>query len=70
MQSEIKHFNIRVYALIFDGHGNVLLSDEVQLNNRMSKFPGGGLEFGEGTLECQPNMNNLIGPGFPFTAQE
>jgi 8-oxo-dGTP diphosphatase len=52
MQNQIKHFNIRVYALIFDKDGKVLLSDELQLNKRMSKFPGGGLEFGEGTLEC------------------
>jgi ADP-ribose pyrophosphatase YjhB (NUDIX family) len=29
-----------------------LLSDELQLDTRMSKFPGGGLQFGEGTLEC------------------
>jgi 8-oxo-dGTP diphosphatase len=52
MQNEIKHFNIRIYALIFDRKGKVLLSDEFQLNKRMSKFPGGGLEFGEGTIEC------------------
>jgi 8-oxo-dGTP diphosphatase len=52
MQSELKHFNIRVYALIFKSPGIVMLSDEVQLNTRMSKFPGGGLHFGEGTLEC------------------
>jgi len=52
MKSEIKHFNIRVYALIFDGPGKILLSDEFQLNTKMSKFPGGGLQFGEGTLEC------------------
>jgi 8-oxo-dGTP diphosphatase len=52
MQTEIKYFNIRVYALIFDDLGKVLLSDEFQLNTRMSKFPGGGLQFGEGTLEC------------------
>jgi len=52
MQSEIKHFNIRVYALILDGRGKILLSDEFQQNTRMCKFPGGGLQFGEGTLEC------------------
>lgn len=52
MQNKINHFNIRVYALIFDSQGRILLSDEVQLDTRMSKFPGGGLQFGEGTLEC------------------
>src|SRR5664279_6134631 len=52
MKSEIKHFNIRVYALILDGRGKILLSDEFQQNTRMCKFPGGGLQFGEGTLQC------------------
>jgi 8-oxo-dGTP diphosphatase len=52
VESEIKHFNIRVYALIFADARRVLLSDELQLNTRMSKFPGGGLQFGEGTLDC------------------
>lgn len=50
---ELRHFNIRVYALIFDSDSHrVLLSDEFQLGQRMTKFPGGGLHFGEGTLEC------------------
>jgi 8-oxo-dGTP diphosphatase len=52
MKNEIRHFNIRVYALIFKAPGMILLSDEVQLNTRMTKFPGGGLQFGEGTLDC------------------
>jgi len=52
MQNEIKQFNIRVYALILDGCGKILLSDEFQQNRRMCKFPGGGLQFGEGTIEC------------------
>ena len=52
MENEIKHFNIRVYALIFDGNGKILLSDEFMLNTRMCKFPGGGLQFGEGIHDC------------------
>ena len=52
MDSEIRHFNIRVYALIFDGLGKILLSDEYMQNTRMCKFPGGGLQFGEGTHDC------------------
>ena len=49
----ISQFNIRVYALIFNTNNNaVLISDEFHLNMRMTKFPGGGLDFGEGTLEC------------------
>jgi len=52
MESEIRHFNIRVYALIFDDSGKILLSDEYMQNTRMCKFPGGGLQFGEGTHAC------------------
>ncbi len=44
---------IRVYALILDPSGEyVLLSDEFQMGMKMIKFPGGGLKFGEGTLDC------------------
>ena len=44
-------FNIRVYGiLIKDQH--VLITDELIRGNRMTKFPGGGLEFGEGISEC------------------
>jgi 8-oxo-dGTP diphosphatase len=48
----IEHFNIRVYALIINENNEVLLADEVFRNTRMTKFPGGGLQFGEGTLDC------------------
>ena len=52
MNQEKKGFNIRVYGLIINSHNQVLLSDEFQLGMKMTKFPGGGLEFGEGTIEC------------------
>ena len=52
MSSTLKHFNIRVYAIILDGNDNILLSDEFRMNMRMTKFPGGGLQLGEGTLDC------------------
>lgn len=45
-------FIIRVYALIINANHEILLTDEFQLNTKMTKFPGGGLEFGEGTHEC------------------
>ena len=45
-------FTIRVYGLIFNERKEILLSDEFQLNTKMTKFPGGGLEFGEGTISC------------------
>jgi ADP-ribose pyrophosphatase YjhB (NUDIX family) len=48
---DIRHFNLRVYALIIqDGH--ILLSDEYVHSMKMTKFPGGGLFFGEGPADC------------------
>ncbi len=32
--------------------GRVLVSDEFIRGNQYTKFPGGGLEFGEGTRDC------------------
>lgn len=45
-------FIIRVYALIINDKNEVLLSDEFMNDMLMTKFPGGGLEFGEGTIDC------------------
>jgi ADP-ribose pyrophosphatase YjhB (NUDIX family) len=45
-------FNIRVYGLFVNKEDEVLLTDEFQLNTKMTKFPGGGLQFGEGTIDC------------------
>jgi len=44
-------FNVRVYG-IFIKNGKVLLSDERLKSFEFTKFPGGGLEFGEGTVDC------------------
>jgi 8-oxo-dGTP diphosphatase len=44
-------FNIRVYGILIQNQ-QVLITDEVIRGNRMTKFPGGGLEFGEGLSEC------------------
>ncbi len=41
-------FLIRVYGLVINEKDEILLSDEFELNMKMTKFPGGGLEFGEG----------------------
>jgi len=44
-------FNIRVYGILL--HNNsVLVSDEIIKGKFYTKFPGGGLEFGEGTRDC------------------
>lgn len=46
------NFNIRVYGILFDKNKRVLVSDEFIRGNYFTKFPGGGLEFGEGTRDC------------------
>ena len=43
-------FNIRVYGLLLK-EGHVLVADELIKGHRITKFPGGGLEFGEGTKD-------------------
>jgi 8-oxo-dGTP diphosphatase len=44
-------FNIRVYGILI--HENKLLvTDEEHAGISLTKLPGGGLEFGEGTIEC------------------
>lgn len=45
-------FNIRVYGILIDEDKNVLVSDELIRGNRYTKFCGGGLEHGEGTINC------------------
>jgi 8-oxo-dGTP pyrophosphatase MutT (NUDIX family) len=47
----IDRFNIRVYGLVTD-HQRILVTDEFRLGIFMTKFPGGGLQFGEGTVDC------------------
>jgi ADP-ribose pyrophosphatase YjhB (NUDIX family) len=45
-------FNIRVYGILVNNQFQVLVSDEFIRGNYYTKFPGGGLEFGEGTRDC------------------
>ncbi|MDB5230235.1 MAG: hydrolase [Chitinophagaceae bacterium] len=45
-------FNIRVYGILMDEKKRVLVSDEFIRGDYFTKFPGGGLEFGEGTRDC------------------
>lgn len=52
MNKEIKKFNLRVYGLLIKDKTEILLSDEYVLDTYMTKFPGGGLEFGEGPEDC------------------
>ena len=45
-------FNIRVYGVLINDKKEVLVSDEFIRGNYYTKFPGGGLEYGEGTRDC------------------
>jgi 8-oxo-dGTP diphosphatase len=45
-------FNIRVYGILLDENKRVLVSDEFIRGHYYTKFPGGGLELGEGTRDC------------------
>jgi len=49
---EITKFNIRIYTLIVNENLEILITDEFYLNFHITKFPGGGLEFGESTIQC------------------
>ncbi len=49
---EIDKFNIRVYGILINSNNLVLVCDEVVKGMHITKFPGGGLEFGEGTIDC------------------
>ncbi len=61
-------FNVRVYGLLINDRRQVLVSDEYIRSNYYTKFPGGGLEFGEGTRDClkrefmeEMNLNVAVG---------
>jgi len=44
--------SIRVYGILINEQRQVLVSDEYIRGNYFTKFPGGGLEVGEGTKDC------------------
>src|SRR3954464_1381101 len=45
-------FNVRVYGILMDSNKRLLVSDEFIRGSYFTKFPGGGLEYGEGTRDC------------------
>lgn len=45
-------FTIRVYGIFSNSLNEILVTDEFQLDTPMTKFPGGGLQFGEGPIDC------------------
>src|SRR5687768_5937786 len=45
-------FNVRVYGILINEKKQVLVCDELIKGKKYTKFPGGGLEHGEGTRDC------------------
>jgi 8-oxo-dGTP diphosphatase len=45
-------FTLRVYGILINEQQQILVSDELIRGMQITKFPGGGLEFGEGTRDC------------------
>ena len=43
-------FNVRIYGILIE-NGSVLVSDEFHFGKQITKFPGVGLQFGEGTVQ-------------------
>ncbi len=61
-------FNIRVYGILINKENQILVSDEFIRGKYYTKFPGGGLEKGEGTRDClkrefkeEMNLNVEVG---------
>lgn len=48
----MSYFNVRVYGLLINDKNQVLISDEQSGGRIFSKFPGGGLELGEGLIDA------------------
>lgn len=46
-----RRFNIRVYG-IWMQNGQVLVNEELIRGRKVIKFPGGGLDYGEGITDC------------------
>ena len=60
--------SVRVYGILMDRDNRVLVSDEFIRGDYFTKFPGGGLEIGEGTRDClkrefkeETNLDVVIG---------
>lgn len=45
-------FTIRVYGILINQKNQLLLTDEYIQGKYITKFPGGGLELGEGIKDC------------------
>lgn len=45
-------FNVRAYGIWINRKNQVLVTEEQHLGRMIRKFPGGGLNFGEGLVDC------------------
>lgn len=45
-------FTVRVYGLLLNDQREILISDEFRFGRFFTKFPGGGVEHGEGLIEA------------------
>jgi 8-oxo-dGTP diphosphatase len=50
--SSDKRFNLRVYGICFNAAHEVLVAHETRRDFQMTKFPGGGVEWGEGLADA------------------
>jgi 8-oxo-dGTP diphosphatase len=48
----MSYFNVRVYGLLINEQAEILISDERVEDRTFTKFPGGGLELGEGLKDA------------------
>lgn len=48
----IDKINIRIYGLYLNSENELLALHEYYAGEELIKLPGGGLEFGEGTIAC------------------
>ncbi len=48
----MSYFNVRVYGLLINDKNEILVSDELERGRYFSKFPGGGVELGEGLIDA------------------
>ena len=46
----MSYFNVRVYGLLINAKNQILISDEREQGMNFTKFPGGGVELGEGLI--------------------
>ncbi len=51
-EGKVEKLTLRVYGIVLNEKEEVLVSDELLKGGDFTKFPGGGLELGEGTRDC------------------